>query len=492
MRFCLVSEASVPEETVRLLREACGRRSIPFEVVTARTFDFDPSTRLQAGDLLYRAASSLAASRAEQFLFASGVATFYAAEDGAFIHVNTPPLWAEAAGIPMPKTVYLASASPELLRRQVEQVGGFPVVVKVLGRSSGIGVMLAESFSSLRSLVEYALAQGHNPLLCQFVRDAVHWRVIVLGQESIATYRNKRVADDFRSRGSTDLADFKATPPARVIDTALRATAAFRLQFAGVDVLEDTAGQAWFLEANFPCYYPHAQLYGGVDIAGRMVDFLAAKAGHSLPEAVPVGPEICRVANVPDLFTIDGFADEQECEYVLSRAARIESEKTPGIATSRDGTGFSFEMPAVGDEVLVRVMKRIYRALGVESDLADSLRFRRYAEGESHPAHLDEYEIAGRSLVATAVLYLNDTGNGGETLFPNALPAPVRILPRRGRLAFWFNYRPGGSVEPAARHSSAAVERGVKATVAHFIYKKIGECDALRASSPALRTAILA
>jgi hypothetical protein len=288
MRFCLVSEASVPEETVSLLREACRERGIPVDVVTAKTFDFDPSQRLQAGDMLYRAATSVAAYRVEQFLFAPGVATFYATPNGVFFNVNLQTLLMESAGIPMPKTVYLASSGPVLLRRQVDRVGGFPVVVKVLGRSSGIGVMLAESMASLRSQVDFAIAQGHNPLLCQYIRDAVHWRVIVLGGRAIATYRNKPMADDFRSCGSTDRADFEARPPAAVIETALRATATCGLEFAGVDVLEDPAGNAWFLEANFPCYYPQAQLHGGVDIAGPMVDFLAAKARQGRSEPVPV------------------------------------------------------------------------------------------------------------------------------------------------------------------------------------------------------------
>ena len=279
-RFCLVSEDSVPEETVRLLREACAARGLPFELVIARDFDFDPARRLRAGDLLYNAATSLAASRAEQFLYAPGVATFHAAADGIYFSANLQPLRAEAAGIPVPRTVYLASSEPELLRRQVERVGGFPVVLKVLGRSSGIGVMLAESMASLRSIADYAIAIGHNPLLCQYIRDALHWRIIVLGGQAIASYRNPRDEDDFRSHGGTRPEDFATRPPQAVIDTALRAVPTLGLEFAGVDVLEDTAGQAWFLEANFPCYYPHAQLHGGVDIAGRMVDFLLTKAGQ--------------------------------------------------------------------------------------------------------------------------------------------------------------------------------------------------------------------
>src|ERR1019366_5432037 len=143
----------------------------------------------------------------------------------------------ESAGIPIPKTVYLASSAPEFLDREVERVGGFPVVVKVLGRYGGVGGMLAESTASLRSLMDFAIAQGHNPLLCQFIRDATHWRVIVLCGEAIASYRNRKIAEDFRTCGSKDPAIFRAVPPAMALPTAVKATAACRIEFAGVDLL---------------------------------------------------------------------------------------------------------------------------------------------------------------------------------------------------------------------------------------------------------------
>ena len=283
--FCLVSEATLPEETGALLRDACSSRRVPFEKLTAKAFDFDPLKRLEAGDLLYNAAVSTAGFRVEQFLFAPGVATFHAAQDGVYFSVRSQTLLAESAGIPIPRTVYLASSQPAHLERQVERVGGFPVGVKVLGRFGGIGVMLAESTASLRSLVDYVIAQGHNPLLCELVPDAAHWRVVVLGRQVIATYRNKQSAGDFRSAGSKDPEIFRAVPPALVIEVALRAAVACRLEFAGVDVLEDRGGNVRFLEANFPFYYPHAQLHGGVDIAGQMVDYLLAKA-----ERLATGP----------------------------------------------------------------------------------------------------------------------------------------------------------------------------------------------------------
>jgi hypothetical protein len=82
--------------------------------------------------------------------------------------------------------------------------------------------MPAESAASLKSIVDYVLAHGQNPLLMQFIANAIHWRVIVPGDRPIASYRNKQVEGDFRSMGSSDRADFDAVPPALAPDAAVR------------------------------------------------------------------------------------------------------------------------------------------------------------------------------------------------------------------------------------------------------------------------------
>ena len=149
MRFCLVSTRSVPAETGDLLRQACEARNIPFDGIEANTFDFDPVHKLSAGDLLYNAATSLAAARVEQFLYSRQVATFHSTPSGVFSRPSTPSLVAEAAGVHVVPTVDVASRDTKRLTRYTERLGGFPVVIKVLGRSSGIGVMIAESMASL-------------------------------------------------------------------------------------------------------------------------------------------------------------------------------------------------------------------------------------------------------------------------------------------------------------------------------------------------------
>ena len=284
MRFCYVTEKAVPEETGRLLAESCVQRGIDFFEVESRTFDYLPGRRLGPGDMLYCGAVSAAAMNVSQFLYNSGVATFHAGPDDIYFSPTAPPLVLQRSGTPIPNTVYTSSDDRKLLQSLVEQIGGFPVVVKLLGRSSGVGVMLLESMPSLISIVGYALARGEHPLLCQFIPGAIHWRLIVLGEQVVANYRNRQRLGDFRTDGSNHPADFQTAVPAPVARAGIQAIRSHRIEFAGIDVLEDDQGAPYVLEANFPCYYPHAQLVAGVDISGMMVDHLTAKARQFLSE----------------------------------------------------------------------------------------------------------------------------------------------------------------------------------------------------------------
>jgi hypothetical protein len=79
-------------------------------------------------------------------------------------------------------------------------------------------------------------------------------------------------------------------------------------------------------------------------------------------------------------------------------------------------------------------------------------------------------------------LYLNDTIQGGETLFPRAQPQPISIPPQAGRLAIWFNYTSNGEPDPLAFHEAMPVRIGEKLTLTNFIYKPIefGSTNLLR------------
>lgn len=285
MRLRLVDD-DVPRETVELLRAACVARGVEVDHLDAKVFSWDPDLRCRPGDLLFRPAVSLAAMRVEHFLWAPGAATFYARPgridftpfDAAWIH--------ERSGVPVPPTVYGSTLDRDVLRGHVERLGGLPVVVKILGGSGGLGVIKVDAWPTLFSVIEYAVSLGNQPLVQAFVPDAVHWRCVVVGSRVVAAYRNVQLQDDFRTYGSSDPADVCAPPPG-MAEVAVRAVACLELEHGGVDVLETPDGRHLVLEANFPCYFPHAQLVSGVDVAGAMVEHLLRKARASAGGAAP-------------------------------------------------------------------------------------------------------------------------------------------------------------------------------------------------------------
>lgn len=140
--YCV--DDGVPEPTTRFLRQACAAREVAYVPVDPRGFEYRDEAQLQPGDLLYRPAISVAASRVEQFLYADGVATFYRDPDGVFFNPMTSTLHFHRVGLPVPRTFYLQDTPRTTLDGYVQRLGGYPVIVKLLGYSRGIGVMRAD------------------------------------------------------------------------------------------------------------------------------------------------------------------------------------------------------------------------------------------------------------------------------------------------------------------------------------------------------------
>lgn len=277
-RTLTLVDDGVPDETIVLLQRAAEQRGVAVQVVTPRHFDFAATEPLPDGALLFRPAVSLLASRVEQALWQPKVATFLLDPDGPLVSNVAAHETFLRAGLPVPRTLPLASTDRGLLRTYVDALGGLPVVVKALGYSRGVGTIRVDSLASLFSVVDYMLAEGGKPLLCAYIPDAVHWRLVVVGDRVVSAYRNVNDDDDFRTSGSDAPEDYTAEPPAGMAELAVASCQALRHAHGGVDVLWHPSGRMYLLESNFPCYYAQSQLQTGVDIAGAMVDWLLDRA----------------------------------------------------------------------------------------------------------------------------------------------------------------------------------------------------------------------
>jgi len=268
--FCVTDHAL--EATNTVLLEACASRDVEFVTVATTEFVAGRGPQPRSGDLLYRAAAGVAGDRIEKQLWKPGVTAFY---DDPFFQCASQPLWLARQGIPMVRMIHTLPTDRLKLDRLVRSLGGFPVVVKVPGGEGGEGVIRVDSLPALFSLVDYAPATA---TMMEYFEHVVAYRLVVVGRRVVATEARHPGAFDFRSNAMGGGLIGRVKAPARLTRIAVAAARALRLEFGGVDLLEDSRGRLRFAELNFPCYFADQQRDSGIDIAGAMVDHLLAKS----------------------------------------------------------------------------------------------------------------------------------------------------------------------------------------------------------------------
>ena len=182
-----------------------------------------------------------------------------------------------AQGIGLPATVF--GDNPDDTADLLAMLGPPPHVIKLNEGTQGAGVMLTEKPSASRSVIEALRALYANFLVQEFVAEArgADLRCFVVGRDVVATMRRQAPKGDFRSnlhRGGTAKA-VQASDAER--DTAVRAAAVLGLGIAGVDLIRSRRGPL-VLEVNASPGLEGIEEASGVDIAGRIIDHLAASA----------------------------------------------------------------------------------------------------------------------------------------------------------------------------------------------------------------------
>ena len=267
-------------ELVWQLRRAATARGLTCAILDAHTHDPCALEPLEPGALLYRVGTSHAASVLEQQLIHAQVATLYVDPLWAHLIWDNQALALARQGVPTPRAFYALRADRATLRRQVQALGGLPVILKTPGRSLGVGVMRLESWPALCSVLDLIVAtRGESATLMSCIEPATHWRVLVVADRAVASYINSPRPDDFRTWvDEDDPSCFEQQPPQDVVQLSVQACQALGLEFGGVDVLVHASGRAYVLEVNFPCYFGHPWRAAGIDVAGDLLDHLLAKS----------------------------------------------------------------------------------------------------------------------------------------------------------------------------------------------------------------------
>jgi len=176
-------------------------------------------------------------------------------------------------GIGLPVTGF--ANNPDDIADLISQVGGVPLVIKLLEGTQGIGVVLAETQNAAESVIQAFMGLNANIMVQEFVKEAggSDIRCFVIGEKVVAAMKRQSAAGEFRSnlhRGGT-AALIRLTPEER--STAVRAAKIMGLNVCGVDMLRSNHGPV-IMEVNSSPGLKGIEETSGKDVAGLIIEFI--------------------------------------------------------------------------------------------------------------------------------------------------------------------------------------------------------------------------
>ena len=179
-------------------------------------------------------------------------------------------------GIGLPVTGF--AHNPDDISDLIAQVGGAPLVIKLLQGTQGIGVVMAETHNAAESVIQAFMGLNANIMVQEFIKEAngSDIRCFVVGDKVVAAMKRQGAVGEFRSNlhrgGVASLV--RLTPEER--STAVRAAKIMGLNVCGVDMLRSNHGPV-IMEVNSSPGLRGIEEVCGKDIAGMMVEFIETR-----------------------------------------------------------------------------------------------------------------------------------------------------------------------------------------------------------------------
>lgn len=176
-------------------------------------------------------------------------------------------------GIDLPITAF--ANNPDNIEDLISEVGGAPLVIKLVEGSQGIGVVLAETDNAARSVIQAFMGLNANIMAQEFIKEAEgsDIRCFVIGDKVVAAIKRQSPEGEFRSnlhRGGTASLE-RLTPLERA--TAVRAAKVMGLNVCGVDLLRSDRGPL-VMEVNSSPGLEGIEKASNKDIAGLMIEYI--------------------------------------------------------------------------------------------------------------------------------------------------------------------------------------------------------------------------
>ncbi|MFT2091314.1 30S ribosomal protein S6--L-glutamate ligase [Paraglaciecola sp. 2405UD69-4] len=180
-------------------------------------------------------------------------------------------------GIGMPRTGF--AHHPDKIDDLIKNVGGAPVVIKLLEGTQGIGVVLADTQKAAEAIIEAFMGLKANILVQEYIKEAggADIRCLVVDGKVIAAMKRQAAPGEFRSNlhrgGSASIV--RLSPAER--KTAVDAAKTMGLSMCGVDILRASSGPV-VMEVNSSPGLEGIETATGKDVASMIIQCIEKNA----------------------------------------------------------------------------------------------------------------------------------------------------------------------------------------------------------------------
>ena len=210
-------------------------------------------------------------------------------------------------GIPVPKTALISSEDD--VENAIKKTGGkFPLVVKLLQGTKGIGVFQVDSRPSLISTLQtiWKLSPGTELIAQEKIEASYDLRIHVVGKAGergsysvIGAMRRNRIEGDFRTNVSLGGEAESILISPEIEKIAIESAMSTGCSWCGVGIiLEEGSENPYVLEVNASPGTDGIEKATGLDVTGIILDFILNKKNWNYPRKMVGFREVFDVKGV--------------------------------------------------------------------------------------------------------------------------------------------------------------------------------------------------
>lgn len=174
-------------------------------------------------------------------------------------------------------------------------------------------------------------------------------------------------------------------------------------------------------------------------------------------------PEV--ISDSPRIRLYRQFFTPSECDHALALA---EGRYQPSVVYNaarqlvrdpiRTSEGATL-LWLIEDPAIHALLRRIANATGTDASQGEAAQVLRYQPGQEYRPHYDYLRGSANQRIATALVWLNEDYDGGETAF---IRTDINLRGRKGDAVVFWNALADGGIDPLTEHAGLPVRRGTK------------------------------